>query len=453
MEAGAGRRLRRRYMPPAESRYWFPERETMDPATARRRSSSGCRSSVPTPTRRRPSTAASGTRRAFHPSQLKPRGLRDAGAGRHQGGAARARRRPALRRLPLHPGERGPPHPRHERHDRAADRLRHRARGLALDRERPCADHVGHGPAARPTPSASRRSSRSTCRQLGRARRRRAAARQGVPLRRRRDRHERALRAVAGPAEADRLLRHADLRAPPRPTAKDEGLDPRELGLRVLFFSGEPGASIPASGAHRGALRRAGVDSGSMGEVTPWMNVAGSAETPGHALLAGRRLHRGLRPRHLPARALRQRGTPVYTQLERTSQPMIRLVSGDLTLWEAGPTPCGRTYPWLPHGIIGRIDDMFTIRGENVYPSEIDAVAEPDARLRRRAPHRHQPRRHDGRALHPHRGRRRGLADAARREAWRPTWPGGCTSCSASGRSSRWPSPARSSAPTSRRGG
>ncbi len=69
-----------------------------------------------------------------------------------------------------------------------------------------------------------------------------------------------------------------------------------------------------------------------------------------------------------------ERGTPVYTHLERTSQPMIRLVSGDLTLWENGPNPCGRTYPRLPQGIFGRIDDMFTIRGENVYPSEVDAV-------------------------------------------------------------------------------
>jgi phenylacetate-CoA ligase len=67
-------------------------------------------------------------------------------------------------------------------------------------------------------------------------------------------------------------------------------------------------------------------------------------------------------------------GTPVYTTLERTSQPMIRLLSNDLTRWEAGPSPCGRTYPSLPRGIYGRIDDMFTIRGENVYPSAIDDV-------------------------------------------------------------------------------
>jgi len=50
------------------------------------------------------------------------------------------------------------------------------------------------------------------------------------------------------------------------------------------------------------------------------------------------------------------------------------MLSGDLTRWEAGPTPCGRTYPHLPDGVFGRIDDSFTIRGENIYPSEIDAA-------------------------------------------------------------------------------
>ena len=92
------------------------------------------------------------------------------------------------------------------------------------------------------------------------------------------------------------------------------------------------------------------------------------------------------------------RGTPVYTHLERTSQPMIRLLSGDLTLWENGPNPCGRTYPRLPMGIIGRIDDMFTVRGENVYPSEIDAVLNQTVGIRRGAPHHHHARERDGRA-------------------------------------------------------
>src|SRR5260370_19222081 len=65
-------------------------------------------------------------------------------------------------------------------------------------------------------------------------------------------------------------------------------------------------------------------------------------------------------------------GTPVYTHLERTSQPMIRLVSGDLARWIDEPCPCGRTYPRLPDGLYGRIDDMFIVRGENIYPSAIE---------------------------------------------------------------------------------
>jgi phenylacetate-CoA ligase len=67
-------------------------------------------------------------------------------------------------------------------------------------------------------------------------------------------------------------------------------------------------------------------------------------------------------------------GVPVYTHLERTSQPMIRFWSGDLSLWTDEPCPCGRTYPRLPKGIYGRVDDMLVIRGENVYPSAIEEV-------------------------------------------------------------------------------
>ncbi|HEY8370475.1 MAG TPA: phenylacetate--CoA ligase family protein, partial [Thermodesulfobacteriota bacterium] len=31
-----------------------------------------------------------------------------------------------------------------------------------------------------------------------------------------------------------------------------------------------------------------------------------------------------------------------------------------------------RTYPRLPAGIYGRIDDMFIVRGENIYPAAIE---------------------------------------------------------------------------------
>ncbi len=104
------------------------------------------------------------------------------------------------------------------------------------------------------------------------------------------------------------------------------------------------------------------------------MNVAGSAETAGMLCWQDIVYTEVCDPKTMRRVPYGQRGTPVYTHLERTSQPMIRLASGDLTLWVDEPNPCGRTYPRLPQGIFGRIDDMFTIRGENVYPSEIDAA-------------------------------------------------------------------------------
>jgi phenylacetate-CoA ligase len=158
--------------------------------------------------------------------------------------------------------------------------------------------------------------------------------------------------------------------------ARQEGCDPRAFGLRQMFFSGEPGASLP--GVRDKIIEMYGakvLDCGSMAEMTPFMNVAASAESDAGMLCWQDVVYTEVCDpatwRRVPYGS---RGTPVYTHLERASQPMIRLASGDLTLWEDGPNPCGRTYPRLPHGIFGRIDDMFTIRGENVYPSEIDAV-------------------------------------------------------------------------------
>jgi phenylacetate-CoA ligase len=158
-------------------------------------------------------------------------------------------------------------------------------------------------------------------------------------------------------------------------TAADQGLDPRDFGLRFMFFSGEPGASIPAVKEKIEALYGAKVfDSGSMAEMTPWMNIAGTAETDGMLCWQDVVYTEVCDPQTMRRVPYGQRGTPVYTHLERTSQPMIRLASGDLSLWVDGPNPCGRTYPRLPQGVFGRIDDMFTIRGENVYPSEIDSA-------------------------------------------------------------------------------
>jgi phenylacetate-CoA ligase len=156
-------------------------------------------------------------------------------------------------------------------------------------------------------------------------------------------------------------------------TARREGIDPKTLGLRLLFFSGEPGAGIPAT--KRQIEETFGgncVDMGSMAEMTPWMTNAECRHRTGMHLWQDLVYTQVCDPETWQPVPFGAEGTPVYTHLERTSQPMIRLVSGDRARWVDGACACGRTYPRLPDGLYGRIDDMFIVRGENIYPSAIE---------------------------------------------------------------------------------
>jgi phenylacetate-CoA ligase len=159
--------------------------------------------------------------------------------------------------------------------------------------------------------------------------------------------------------------------------ARKEGIDPaREFRFRLMFFSGEPGAGIPATKrrieeTYGGA---ACIDSGSMGEMTPWMTNAECEFRRGMHLWQDIVFTELVHPESHEVVPYGSEGVPVYTHLERTSQPMIRYYSGDLATWTDEPCECGRTYPRLPLGIYGRVDDMFIVRGENVYPSAIEEI-------------------------------------------------------------------------------
>ena len=161
--------------------------------------------------------------------------------------------------------------------------------------------------------------------------------------------------------------------------AREGGVDPRTLGLRSMFFSGEPGASVPAIRDRIVEAFDAEVyDSGSMAEVSPWMSLGSDRNAPGVLCWQDLVYTEVCDPATYRRLPYGSEGTPVYTTLERTSQPMIRLLSNDITRWEAPATDALRTYPVLPRGIYGRIDDMFVVRGENIYPSAIDDVVMSD---------------------------------------------------------------------------
>jgi phenylacetate-CoA ligase len=157
--------------------------------------------------------------------------------------------------------------------------------------------------------------------------------------------------------------------------AAENGYNPLEFGIAKLCFSGEPGASIPSIRNQIKAIYGGEVfDAGSMAEMSPWAHLAESSSHQGMLCWQDIVYTEVCDPPTLRPVPFGGEGTPVYTHLERVSQPMIRLLSGDLTRWEAGPSDCGRTYPILPRGIYGRIDDQFTVRGENINPSAINEI-------------------------------------------------------------------------------
>jgi phenylacetate-CoA ligase len=53
--------------------------------------------------------------------------------------------------------------------------------------------------------------------------------------------------------------------------------------------------------------------------------------------------------------------------------PMLRLATGDLSLWAEGDCPCGRTSPRLGR-ILGRMDQAVKVRGTFVHPWQIDEI-------------------------------------------------------------------------------
>ncbi len=158
--------------------------------------------------------------------------------------------------------------------------------------------------------------------------------------------------------------------------AKERGIDPaKDFNFRILFFSGEPGAGVPST-KKRIEETYGGIciDAGSTAEMSPWMANCECGHRKGMHFwqdIVYAELVDPVTKKRVP---YGKEGVTVYTHLERTSQPMIRFWAGDLSMWVNDPCPCGRTYPRLPKGIYGRADDMFIIRGENVYPSAIEDV-------------------------------------------------------------------------------
>ena len=164
-------------------------------------------------------------------------------------------------------------------------------------------------------------------------------------------------------------------------TAVKEGIDPkRDLAVRRIFVAGEPGGSIPETRARIEALWGAEVyDYYGLSDI--FGSCAGMCEAKDGLHWAEDHIHiEVLNPETGEPVPEGERGEMVLTTLKKAARPMIRFRTGDIVSITTEPCRCGRTSLRLK-GIHGRLDDMLIIKGVNLFPSDVEAVARKEAAL------------------------------------------------------------------------
>ena len=154
--------------------------------------------------------------------------------------------------------------------------------------------------------------------------------------------------------------------------ARDRGLRPEDLPIRVGFHGAEPWTNELRLQIEAGL----GIDA---------LDIYGLSEMGGPGVAfeclckAGMHINEDhymaeiIDPETLRPLPEGEVGELVFTTLSREAQPLIRYRTRDLCSLTSEPCACGRTSARMSKPI-GRSDDMLIIRGVNVFPSQIEEV-------------------------------------------------------------------------------
>ena len=154
--------------------------------------------------------------------------------------------------------------------------------------------------------------------------------------------------------------------------ARDRGLRPQDLPIRVGFHGAEPWTNELRVQIEAGL----GIDA---------LDIYGLSEMGGPGVAfeclckAGMHINEDhyiaeiIDPETLRPLPEGEVGELVFTTLSREAQPLVRYRTRDLCSLSSDSCACGRTSARMSKPI-GRSDDMLIIRGVNVFPSQIEEV-------------------------------------------------------------------------------
>jgi len=162
------------------------------------------------------------------------------------------------------------------------------------------------------------------------------------------------------------------------------GLDPRDLGLKLGLFGGEPGLDDLA---FRDRIRDTwGLEprNANYGVSDVMSNFAAQCEhdTRLHFLAGDVLFPEIIDPETGSPLSLEAgvEGELVLTHLQRDCQPLVRFRTGDIiAVDDTSPCQCG--HAGIRFRVVGRSDDMVVVRGVNVFPSMVAAVINGFAEL------------------------------------------------------------------------
>lgn len=152
---------------------------------------------------------------------------------------------------------------------------------------------------------------------------------------------------------------------------KEQGRDPKDLGLRKLMCGGEPGAGIPEvrerlESAFGARIFDAGAGFGMSCDHEEYQGMHWTADD-----LALYELVDPDTKEPIPLEDGAE-GEAVFTAMEGDGMAWLRTSLGDIHQVFTSPCPCGRT--GIRYKVVGRTDDMLKVKGAIVYPTMVEGV-------------------------------------------------------------------------------
>ena len=155
--------------------------------------------------------------------------------------------------------------------------------------------------------------------------------------------------------------------------AEREGIPLADSPIRLAIHAGEPGGSIAGTRARIAEAWGAQViDHAGASEIGAW--GIGDSEGKGLYMNEAEFIAEVVDPESLEPVPEGVAGELIITNLGRGAWPVIRYRTGDLVRPRRVRAGGGPAKLLLEGGVLGRLDDMITVRGVSIYPSALENI-------------------------------------------------------------------------------